>query len=385
MVKLKSTIAKAVANQKASNNKSAKSENDLGIPSALRYFWDFAELVWANASAQRVRLAAQRPSLTAEFIADQVAYVATIKALPADDVRRAKTSTKHITLQKERKKVMVQANLLDDAIRFAYQDEPEFIPTQIQEAGITELRKATDSDWAAVSNFLVKAGTYLTDNGAKLVDAGAVTATFATNFNAVGTAFEEAKTAFRDQEKAAGDGTSDVATGVKNIKKALNLVLKLGKTVFESEPLLYKLFVGDVLLDEVRSTHPASLDGRTEWAVTEQRIPGILVEVLGEEGKTATTNKNGRYIIKQLAAGQYTVRFSGPDIDTAELPVTLEPGKGRRLNVQFETVEVEVETPATPPIAPQEPISLSLDSIKEKVDTTNQNGMLHSENGAATA
>ncbi len=334
----KSATSPVTATQKVS--KSRKQESPLAVPSALRYFWDFADLSWKYANDHQETLAARRPLFTREYIAAQVAYIAEVKAMPNNDVRTSQRKKSRLSLSGHRQAIMTEVNLLDGAIRLAYEAQAELIPVELRESGITALRAATPRDWAAVSTFLTTATAYLQANGQKLVDAGAITDKFTSELAAKGSEFNAAKAEFTNNKQSAKEGTASVAQGVKKIKTAISAMQDLGKNVFEFQPELRKRFTADYVLNEVRSKHPAHIVGRTDLGpvmegMKAKPLAGILVEVLGQTGKTATTDAEGRYKIP-IAGGEYQVRYTGDAMSPVTMKVVVRPGVDRRVNVVLE-------------------------------------------------
>jgi hypothetical protein len=213
-------------------------------------------------------------------------------------------------------------------------------------AGLVAFREASDSNYSAVSIFLTTASNYLDANGQRLVEMGALPADFVQGFKDLGTAFNDLKKRLNTGRQTSKDGTSTVAAGVEKIKQQLSLMQEFGKQAFKYEPEMLKLFTEDYLLEAVRSKHHAGLDGTTALPPVDGNSKGkplanVLVEVLGIPGKTATTNKQGRYVIKQMAAGEYMVRYSGEGIAPVELKVVLSAGVSRRVNVTLEPAPQE--------------------------------------------
>lgn len=344
----KKTVSQPVAaTQKVSKS---RKEPDVKIPSAQRYFWDFADKVWEHATTHQVRLAARRPLLSLEFIGVQKALITQVKELPNNDVRTAKKTKSRKSLSAHRQAVVSEANFLYSGIQQAYRNRAELIPVELKEAGITALRKATPRDWAAVSTFLTTCITYLADNGPALVEAGVIAEDFATNLETVGNEFNAAKANYGTNTENAKNGTLGVAGGIKKIKEGLSMVLELGKQVFEFEPDIRKLFTQEYVLDEVRSTHPANIVGRTLLGpiVKGQKnkpVANILVEVLGMEDKSALTNREGSYKIP-IAGGDYQLRFSGEGMSPIEMPMTVKPGKDRRISVGMEPMPAPMASKA---------------------------------------
>lgn len=74
-------------------------------------------------------------------------------------------------------------------------------------------------------------------------------------------------------------------------------------------------------------------------------VPGATVTVSGTSGRhaAATTNGHGRYQIKGLEPGTYSVRVAAPSFSTIEMPnVVLEAGRERTLNISLK-IEQQVQ------------------------------------------
>ena len=160
-------------------------------------------------------------------------------------------------------------------------------------------------------------------------------------------------------------------------------------TIFKYEPELRQLFTQDYLLAQVRNGHIAGIKGRTDLppafeGAKPKPAAGILVEVLGEEGKTAVTDKQGRYLIK-IAGGEYMVRFSGENIEPVVLNVVVELGVDRRVNVVVgppTVAEVSVQREAVP--APPSMNEVLSEALREVADKPT-NGEVAAQNGMAMA
>jgi Carboxypeptidase regulatory-like domain len=363
-------MAKKAANATIATEKVAQSRKDERVkaPCALVYFWEYANLSWKYCEQHIDRLSLTAPYLTKDYVAERLLNIKTVKELPNNSTRLSNKSRALVTVEADRQKVLSLATNLENALYIAYKATPSLVPIERKNAGINNLREATSHNWPAVSTFLTTVKNYFTANGQKLVDAKAIAADFDKLLDTAQTEFEASYNLYLALDKDAEDGTSKVATGVDDIILEIQLMQRVGKQVFEYEPDLYKLFTRDHVLAVVRSKHPAGLDGTTAMPPIEgskkgQPLANILVEVLGVEGKSAITNKQGRYIIKQLAAGEYMVRYSGEGIGTLVQKVVLEPGISRRLDVTLEPAPVAAERTV------QAPASFSLnDAVSGLLD-----------------
>ncbi len=340
-------------------------ESKLRIRGRLEYFWDYTELAWDYCERHLERLSVFAPYLTKDFIAQQLAYIAEVQQLPNNEVRSSGNAKSLLAVKAKRQAVLEKANLLDAALRFANQNAPALYPVERKAAGLVAFREASDSNYSAVSIFLTTASNYLDANGQRLVEMGALPTDFVQGFKDLGTAFNDLKKRLNTGRQTSKDGTSTVAAGVEKIKQQVSLMQEFGKQAFKYEPELLKLFTEDYLFEAVRSKHHAGMDGTTALPPVDGNSKGkplanILVEVLGMPGKTATTNKLGRYVIKQMAAGEYMVRYSGPvgaseGITPVELKVVLSAGVSRRVNVTLEPAPTASRVASPAPVATGEP------------------------------
>lgn len=343
---------KSISAASAASNEAPKKVREIKLNARvkLEYFWDYADLSWTYCDQNLDRISLLAPYITKEYVAQQVAFIAEVKQLPNNGVRNSNNTKSLLSVRAKRQAVLENANLLDAALKVFTQDAPALYPVERKAAGLVAFREASDSNYPAVSTFITTANNYLAANGKQMVAAKVLPADFEQRFKDAGTDFDTAKKGLNAERQTSKGGTSTVAAGVDKIKQQLGLMQGFGKQAFRYEPELLKLFTEDYLLEAVRSRHPAGLDGTTALPPADGNIKGkplanILVEVLDMPGKSALTNKRGRYIIKQLAAGGYMVRYSGEGIATVVQQVMLDPGISRRVDVTLE--------PA-PPVAAEE-------------------------------
>lgn len=343
---------KSISAASAASNEAPKKVREIKLNARvkLEYFWDYADLSWAYCEQHLDRITPIAPYITSEYVAQQVALIAEVKQLPNNGVRSSNNTKSLLLVRAKRQAVLENANLLDAALKVFTQDTPALYPVERKAAGLVAFREASDSNYPAVSTFVTTANNYLTANGQAMVDAKVLPADFVQRFKDAGTDFDTAKRGLNAERQTSKGGTSTVAAGVDKIKLQLGLMQGFGKQAFRYEPDTLKLFTEDYLLEAVRSKHPAGLDGTTalppaDGATKGKPLANILVEVLDMPDKSAITKKNGRYIIKQLAAGEHLVRYSGEGIATVVQKLVLAPGVSRRADVTLE--------PA-PPVAAEE-------------------------------
>jgi len=366
------------------------------LPCALMYFWAYAIKAWENCKANLPRFTAESGRFTETFVDDQITYIKAVKALPGNRSRLAVPRAVRLALIAARQEVMQKADQLANAIDYTFKDKL-LVDVELSAAGVITFKAAKKADWAAVSSFITTANTYIGANLTRMVDAGAVNAGFSTAFESVGTAFDNIWNELLIKRQKAKDGTKDVAAGIVNIQKELNPMLSDALNYFKYEPDLRVLFVQEALIAQVQSGHPASVSGGTMLPPPNpdvkkgKPLAGVLVEVLGVEGKTATTNKNGRYKI-QLSGGDFVLRFSGAGLVPVEQQVKLAAGKGHRLNmvlvpVPAVVVEAKEATPPPPPASMNEVLNKAMQDVKTNAngESATSNGQMASQNGHAVA
>lgn len=127
-----------------------------------------------------------------------------------------------------------------------------------------------------------------------------------------------------------------------------------------------ELTLGDTVWNDVNK------DGKQD--TTEKGIPGAKVEVKNKDGKvvaTTTTDKDGKYIVKGLPAGDYTVEFTPPKeytpVDKTKLTQTIKLDK--------DNMDADLGLFIPTPPAPKDPTKTVvdksvLDANEKEVDAT---------------
>ncbi len=378
----KKTVAAASAPLEEGAKK--KKAPKLSVRGKIEYYWDVAELSWYYCRQNLERIAVYAPYITKEFIEQQLALITETRDLPNNVVRSAGNTKSLRKVQSKRRAILAKADLLDAALRKYNEKSPDTYQLERKESGLVSLRQASAFDYPAVSTFITNATKYLTTYGQQLVEALVLPASFLQELKDLGTAFNEEKMNLNTTRQTAKEGTGTVVSKVDDIKLQIRTMQDYGKTAFKDDPEIYRYFTEEYLLNAVRSKHPASLNGRTTWPKEEgmekaKPVAGLLVEVLGIAGKSAVTNKKGRYEIKQLAAGEHRVRISGTGIQPVELLVVLALGTSLRQNVTVEAaplLEVTVPKMATPP-----PASVNEEFTNAMKEVTASNGTSVPTNG----
>ncbi len=351
----KKTVAAPAATQ---GTKKKKSDLVLNIRGKIDYFWDLNQLAWHYCGLYQDRLVVDAPYLTKEFIGEQVAYLTATQLLPNNVVRNSE-NTRALDVAKNELNLLVSLAAKLDASLGRYTDGHKAkYEVERRACGLESFRSATADKFAVAGTFIVSCNNYLDTYGQLLVDAGAMSPNFSQTFKDAGVAFNTAKTGNTNTKQSSKTGTETVAMRVAAIKKQVKMMQDFGKATFKDEPDVLKFFTEDYLLEAVRSKHPAGLNGRTTWPLAEgmekaKPVAGLLVEVLDDTIKSEVTNKEGRFIFKQLSAGQHRVRISSPagaaePIEPVEMTVTLTAGVSLRRNV---TVVAPVVVAPLAPIA----------------------------------
>ncbi len=69
------------------------------------------------------------------------------------------------------------------------------------------------------------------------------------------------------------------------------------------------------------------LSGHVLDRTTNQPLPGVRVTTTGA---SASTDKDGRYVLRGLAPGSYTLTLQSSDVPAYRIHVTLKPGRNER-------------------------------------------------------
>ncbi|QYA34163.1 isopeptide-forming domain-containing fimbrial protein (plasmid) [Macrococcus psychrotolerans] len=164
--------------------------------------------------------------------------------------------------------------------------------------------------------------------------------------------------------KTKADLTPYTKEGKIEIPNVAKLTTKEG--VKSSNPVVVKPVLKYTLGDSV--WNDINKDGKQD--TTEKGIPGAKVEVKDKDGKvvaTTTTDKDGKYVVKGLPAGDYTVDFTPPKeytpVDKSKLSQTI------KLDKDNMDADLGLLIP-TPPPAPKDPTKTVVD--KSVLDTNDK-------------
>lgn len=305
-------------------------EESVNLPCAREYFYQMALTAWGYCRADRLLFMEESDRYTEAFIDGQEEYINSVKNLPDLSVLLAAATEANDGLAAWRQQVGSLSKRLNNAIGYAFKN-PDTAASERQLAGLNDLGAPSGEPWGHVDNFLTKANNYLSSKIKVLVKAKGANANLQTKFLDVTTAFSAAWADFIAKEKAVADGTKATKKGLIAILDELNPMLDDGKLIFEFDATNRKKFTIKDLVNEVRGTHPAGLEGYVRNDM-EKGIQGVLVQVENQPDKSALTDKYGKYKIN-LAAGSATFHYIMAGMMPQSVTRSLTAGVTSRQNV----------------------------------------------------
>ncbi len=252
-------------------------------------------------------------------------------------------------------KVLQHANVFERYIIRAFKDNAQ----EIFLKPLKTLRKTTATDWDARSAYLQSASINIKDNLAAFTTKGFMPATFAAETDALRTEFDTKLADYRALESAAQESTGLNTKELNDLYESVRIICDDGQTIYADVPEVLPLFVFDSVVQIVSGNSIASLRGRITNKVTGQSVSGASITILGRD-QSGLTAKTGRYTIKQLAEGQYTLRIEHPDYLTVAVEdFMIEVGTANTLNVAL--------MPLVAP-SPEEVLRIKASMLKDEED-----------------
>jgi hypothetical protein len=265
-----------------------------------------ARLGWDSCSEQLTDFTAFKAKYTAALITTQLAEIVNAANLPDDQARAAKAESERITLTQIADTCLANWQKLKRYIADAFSTEQQ--KPNIESAGSQYYEKAGNYNWDSLQGLLTAGQTYIAANLAALQANQNMPATFATTFGTDKTAFDNLHQQFLQSEELSQQGTE--AKIIANNKVYSNLISMFldGQEIYKTNEVIKKQFVFDQVLNLVSGTGTAGIKGYVSADKTNAPIQGAMVAI-EQNGKSATTDQDGKYQILQVAANTYNIKI----------------------------------------------------------------------------
>jgi hypothetical protein len=265
-----------------------------------------ARLGWDSCSEQLTDFTAFKAKYTATYITAQLAEIDTAANLPDDQARAAKAESERINLTQIADTCLANWQKLKRYIADAFSTEQQ--KPNIESAGSQYYEKAGNYNWDSLQGLLTAGQTYIAANLAALQANQNMPAVFATTFGTDKTAFDNLHQQFLQSEELSQQGTE--AKVIANNKVYSNLISMFldGQEIYKTNEVIKKQFVFDQVLNLVSGTGTAGIKGYVTADKTNTPIQGAIVAI-EQNGKSATTDQDGKYQILQVGANTYNIKI----------------------------------------------------------------------------
>ncbi|MEP7169434.1 MAG: carboxypeptidase-like regulatory domain-containing protein [Bacteroidota bacterium] len=185
-----------------------------------------------------------------------------------------------------------------------------------------------------------KIKTVANDNAAALIPHG-ISTQMLTNWSADLLSFINIKPKSRSGIATVATYTKNLAAAIKKMMSDMNGVITDSiKQFAAASPDFVNTFKNDKKVVDYGNT-ATGVHGRLTDKKTTQRLKNMVVQIV-ELGLLTSTNSKGMYEFLRVPMGNYTLLFRGPNYIPVEIPVMMEDGKLKVVDMEIEHVPVEV-------------------------------------------
>ena len=264
----------------------------------------------------------------AEFLADFTAYrgfydaaygttalaaIDAAEALPADQARYANSQVYRIELVIFADACLARWQTLKRYILTSF--SPAIAAVRLEEAGSLRYLKAAHYNWDELRLMNVAATTFLTTFDTELSAGNNMPATFPIAYLADIALYNPKMDQFIASEEAGKVATRNKIDANNAVNATLKNMFKDGQEIFNNNPEVKDQFTFSTVLELYRGHGTAGIRGLATSSLDSQPISIFEVMIL-ETSATAAGEHDGRYLLKPVASGTYTVRVTAPGYRT---------------------------------------------------------------------
>jgi hypothetical protein len=206
---------------------------------------------------------------------------------------------------------------------------------RLEEAGAHNYQKAATGNKAALRTLLLDAAQFITNHETDLTANNNMPVSFKAKMDIMKVDIEDQNTAIVNAEAGIKEATRTKIEANNEIFKLAATVCADGQRVFRDDALIKEEFVFERLCETV-APKLAGYKGSVIETVTNQPIVGVSV-MSSDETHITSTDINGRFDFKGIAANTYTFAFIKDGYTTITKQVVIQPKV-----TKTETIELEV-------------------------------------------
>ncbi len=274
-----------------------------------------------------------KPKYDAVFIAAADVALEAARQLPDEQARGEAAETARKELGLLNTDVLNKFQDLKSYIFDAY--DAELRKMQYEAAGQDYYDKASDKNWDSTKGLLMSASTYISNRSAVLSANNNMPPTFPPEFDALKLLFETKHQFFLQAEEQERVQTAEKINANNAVYATTTGICKDGQKIFRKNKEVKQQFVIEDVMFLISGTGTAGVKGTVTDSVSGLPIEGVTV-LVEQHDKTDVTDVAGKYSIKQVAAGSYTVSFSKAAYVSVSVAHEVNTGTMGTLNVQME-------------------------------------------------
>jgi CarboxypepD_reg-like domain len=269
---------------------------------------------------------------TPAFIAENLALINAVEAMPDHDARTEPVKGLRQDLVAEKSAVMMLYVRLQGYVTEVYKNDKT-----TREAMFTEMGQAY-FDKSNVSGMLTSMIPFVKTYQTVLTNDGLMPATFLMRLEEKEASFSATAQTLNDERNAAPKTTKDKIVANNDLKDRVMSMLKDGQKVFYDNKTIAQKFVWATLLSVVRGVKPTGLIGKVLDSVTDTPLSIATVEI-ETLSKTVQCDEEGRYEFKDIPADKLRIVFKAEGYQTLVVEGRdVKMGVTGRLNVKMEAV-----------------------------------------------
>lgn len=303
-------------------------------------------IIWLLCQEYLTEFADYKSIYTAAFIAENLALINAVKALPDHEERMAPVKDSRKDLVAERLDASDFYKLLIGYCTTAFSDDAALRSDMIDEAGKSYYDKVGGGSWTEISGLLTAMIPFVRNKKAVLMAKGHMPESFLTRLENKQTSFIAAQALWETKNAESPVGTDTKIIANNDLKTRAMAVIKDGPLVFLRKKDIAKKFVWATILSEVSAPRPTGLTGKVTDAITKAPLSNATATIAAL-GLTVTCDKSGRFEFASLPAGTYSIEFKAEGYKTVVVDAReVMEGVTGRLNVVMEMVGAMVLEPA---------------------------------------
>lgn len=302
-------------------------------PGARKDLYPTCTLMWTSCQENLSAFERFSPSYDRDLMDDRFQLIKTVRALP-DETERAEPHRTAYDAAVEACKAYCEGwQVLKRYIaRAKYSSES----AKLDLAGQKNYTEASRYSWSFAEALVAAADKFMASHLESLLANRNMPPTFPAELTALGVAFNAKLSSFRNFEKGTEELTDQKMTAENDLYSKTTEMGQDGQEIFKKEPAKARLFSYAAMLETVSGVGSASILGSVTEEGNDQPIGNANVTVSGK-GLATTTTTTGKFSIKQVASGTYTLIVGAPGFLPQTITgVAVEPGTAKRLNVKLQ-------------------------------------------------